>query len=129
MPSKLIWKNRSLQIILSGVITGDDIQSYESKIWRDPRFDELNYAIWDGRDIEGWDVSSFDMRKSVAYSLGHSYSNRSIRLALVVADPAVFESGRQYIQGLNSLKVSWDVKLFHDMDLALDWAKARQTQR
>ena len=121
----MIWKNRSLQIILSGVITGDDIQSYESKIWRDPRFDELKYAIWDGRDIEGWDVSTFDLRKSVAYSLGPSYSNRTIRLALVVADPQVFEAGKQYVQGVNSLNVSRDVKVFLDMDLALDWAKAR----
>ncbi|MDE2995967.1 MAG: hypothetical protein OXT73_04415 [Bacteroidota bacterium] len=57
--------------------------------------------------------------------MGHSYSNRTIRLALVVADPQVFEAGKQYVQGVNSLNVSRDVKVFLDMDLALDWAKAR----
>lgn len=124
MPADLIWDNQSLKIILSGVVTGDEIRSYESQIWVDPRFDELQYVIWDGRYIEGWNVSISDLRMSVGYSLGHSYSNRSIRLALVMTDLAIYESGKQFMQGLTSANISWDVKLFQDMDLALDWVKA-----
>jgi hypothetical protein len=124
MPAKLIWGNQSLQIILSGIVTGTEIRAYESQIWVDPRFDELRYVIWDGRDIEGWNVSASDLGMSVGYSVGHSYSNRTIRMALVMTDMAIYESGKQFVQGLASAKISWDVKLFQDMDLALDWLKA-----
>lgn len=122
MSVELVWEERALRIVLSGTVTGEDLRSYEGQIWGDWRFDRLEYAIWDGRAITGWAVHEDDIDGSVAYTRGSAYSNQQVRLALVVTEE-VRASGEHFLRASLSVRSPWEIRLFHDMDEALVWAK------
>jgi hypothetical protein len=124
MSVELVWEQRSLTIRLTGTVHAADIREYESQIWTDWRFDQLQYAIWDGRGIDEWVVDEDVIENSVAYSRGSSYTNQSIRLAFVVPNEEVLSSAKQYMRESGAVRSPWRICVFEDMDEALAWARA-----
>lgn len=121
MPYTLSWNDNVLHIRLAGCVNTQDIRAYEHSIYSDRRFDALDYAIWDGTQIESLDFPVIEAEYSAAFSKGSSLSNSSIKMAIIVTDSAVRVAAESYINFSRYIETPWDMKIFDTIDAASDW--------
>ncbi len=121
MPYRLSWENNVLHIRLVGDVTLENIREYENLIWSDPRFDQLDYVLWDGSHIDSLELPVEEAEFSAAYSKGSSLSNASIKMAMVVTDPDMQSLVEAYVAFLQYVDTPWTLKVFDSIDPAKEW--------
>ena len=121
MPYRLSWENNVLHIRLTGDVTLENIREYENLIWSDPRFDRLDYVLWDGSHIDSLELPVEEAEFSAAYSKASSLSNASIKVAMVVTDPDMQSLVEAYVAFLEYVDTPWTLKVFDSIDPAKEW--------
>jgi hypothetical protein len=100
------------------VLTDDDVHIHASTLARDPRFHPRFAQLADLRDVTRIDVTPAGVRKLAALNPFGDGSQR----AIVASMDVVFGISRMY-ESLSE-KPDQKVRVFRDLDLALDWLAA-----
>ncbi len=124
MPYQIIWSERGVEWIYSGVLTGEEIIQSNEAIYGDPRFDDLRYQIVDFTNVVKFEVSEQDMKRMAYYDRVAVRSNPRIRLA-VIAPEAV---GRSIAETYNqhNKESGWEQRIFETRAEAEAWLGTRR---
>ena len=114
------WIGNDIIFSFNGEITFNEIDRANSEIYRDSRFDSMNYAIFDFTSVKHFDLSDGEVEVISALDQSISRWNRNLRLALVGNDDDnVEEMIVRYIKLMeNSV---WDIEHFDHPEPAIEW--------
>ena len=121
MPAQVIWEDRGVRRHYSGVVTATEFLDSIFTVQSDPRFDSLAYSILDALDVTGTDVSDFDIKAVAAHSIGALNSNSTVKVALVVTDPALLAMAQIF---LSPPYASYPAEVLSSREEAEEWVKA-----
>lgn len=121
MPYITTWEPAGIKWEFHGAVTSEEVDEANREMYEDPRFDSIDYFIWDMSNVEKLIKNEDDNNKPVATDLGASHSNKDIRGALVANEGHVYDSCNNYINMSKKLKTTWKLKLFTDNESALEW--------
>ncbi len=87
MPHKTIWEDHGICMTFSGIVTTQELLDSNGEVYRDPRFSDLKYFIWDATNVKkldfgkrGADIAANTDKVSTSWK-------PHMRLALVANDP------------------------------------------
>ena len=121
MPAEIIWEKRGVRRHYSGVVTATEFLQSIFSVQSDPRFDSLAYSILDALDVTGTDVSDFDVKAVAAHSIGALNSNSTVKVALVVTDPALLAMAQIFLSPPYS---SYPADILSTREEAQAWIRA-----
>ena len=114
------WIGNDIVFSFIGEITFDDIDQANSEIYRDSRFDLMNYAIFDFLRVTHFSVNEEEMEVISALDQSIARWNRNLRLALVGTDHNnVEEMILRYLKLMGNTE--WDIEYFDHLESAIDW--------
>ena len=121
MPHTTTWESNGIIWQFSGTVTTEEVNEANREMYKDPRFDSINYFIWDMLNVDELVKDKFEIGEPAATDLGASYTNSCIRGALIAHEGYVYDSCNNYIQLSKTLNNPWQLKLFNDKKNALIW--------
>jgi hypothetical protein len=122
---ELKWEERSVVATFMGSVSDEDIFGTQARVHGHPEFDSLKFVISDLLGIEGVSIVPNTFMLAGAYDCGASLTNPHIKYAFVTEDGSVRDLVEVYIQTLQKLDVTWDVRQFYSMDSARKWASSK----
>ncbi len=127
MSYNIIWNNNNVIINFIEKPSVKQVMRINEKIIGDPRFDSMEYQLWDFRytkEIKRVEEIEEDQIKIIAtLDMSSMYWNRNIKIALVSKNPYIKKMIIQYSNFM--AETSWQCKLFEDMKDALKWCKSK----
>lgn len=121
MPHITTWERTGIKWQFYGTITSEEVDEANREMYEDPRFNSINYFIWDMSNVEKLIKNKIENNKPVATDLGASNINKDIRGALVAKKGPVYDSCNNYIKLSKKVNTTWELKLFTDNASALKW--------
>ena len=120
MSYKHKWIGNDFVCSFKGEITFAELDQANSEIYRDSRFDVMNYAIFDFTSVKRFDLNELEVEVLSALDQSISRWNMNLRLALVGNDHNnVEEMILRYIKLMENNP--WDVEHFDHLETAIDW--------
>jgi hypothetical protein len=114
------WIGNDIVFSFIGEITFDDLDQANSEIYRDSRFDLMNYAIFDFLRVTHFSLNEEEMEVISALDQSIARWNRNLRLALVGTDhDNVEEMILRYLKLMGNNE--WDIEYFDHLESAIDW--------
>jgi len=119
MPYATTWEESGVLWTFRGTVTGDEILRANQEIYRDPRFDRLNYQIVDLTAVERFDVTEDDMALIAINDRAAARSKPSVRVAIAAADEIIKDLSAFY----DAVMVGspWHQRIFDSMSEAREW--------
>ena len=121
MPHVTIWEEKGIHWSFSGVVTMEEQQQADGEMYNDPRFDEIDYYIWDGSEIESIAYSTRDADEPAAIDKASSTYRPFLKGALIADNQQVKGVVERYIETSTKLKTSWDLRIFSSIVDARGW--------
>lgn len=121
MAHTTIWKPDGIIWRFFGVVDTDEVNRANSEMYDDPRFLRINYFIWDMLDVVELVKDDVELSEPAATDYGASFTNETIRGALVAHVGPVYDSCQRYIEMSAELQNPWQLRLFTNKNLARDW--------
>ena len=125
MDYELTWRDRSAIIRLYGSVDDRTLASYQTDIFGNPRFDTLKSIIWNGLEIENWDVDERALNYCAALSIGGMQVNPSIKIAFVFNLPIIANAVAEYTKLTTRVSSDWQIATFDNLEEATQWAKTK----
>lgn len=89
MPYHLTWEPKGLIATFTGVCSIDDARRAYEQIGADPRFDDLQYQIFDFLGVTDQDVTEEQVEEIVGLDFAHFLSNPEVIHVQVSNDPRI----------------------------------------
>jgi hypothetical protein len=121
MPHQTLWENKGIYWRFSGVVTLDEQELADGEMYGDPRFDELEYFIWDGTDIDKVDYHETEADEPAAIDKVSSVYKPNLKGALIAKTESVKLVVQRYIKTSIELGSSWEFKMFDSLEQAREW--------
>lgn len=115
------WEPTGVKWQFHGTVTSEEVDEANREMYEDPRFDSINYFIWDMSNVEKLIKNKLEINKPAATDLGASRTNKNISGALVANEGHVYDSCNNYIKMSKKLNTTWELKIFKDNESALKW--------
>ncbi|MFP4157421.1 MAG: hypothetical protein ACLFU4_07365 [Opitutales bacterium] len=123
MGYKINWKERGVEWLYHGTVTGAELIQSNEDIYGDPRFDDLRYQLVDLTQVERFEVSESDIRKLAFFDAAAARSNPRIRLGIIAGNAsgrAISDAYRGSIQN-----PPWEHQVFETREAAEHWLGIR----
>jgi hypothetical protein len=107
---------------LSGPLAAKDVLEALRGVYSSPEFEPDTNVLWDVRDASVLSMSSSDVQEVSELVAKHWGTGGTSRAALVVSKDFEFGLMKMYQVYLES-RISTEVRVFRDIDEALEWVK------
>lgn len=121
MAYRTIWETNGILWEFSGTVSFEEVSSATSEMYNSFRFDDLKYFIWDGTNIDAFDLSYHHIEIRAAIANASSSYKRDLKGVFISNSQIVRERLTYYIQKSRELNSTWDFKLFSTVEEARIW--------
>lgn len=115
----LRWIGNNAIVTFKGKIDFNDIHKANTLIIGNPKFDNMDFQIFDFCNVEAFNITNEDILTISALDKSSSMWNKNIKGALVFKDNSVIELAEKYIELMQN--VGWEIKIFYNTDDAVNW--------
>ncbi len=115
------WNGFNPHLLLEGVISYFELNNSNNFLIGHSNFDNMTYQLWDLRQIEDFNLTIQEMKVIGTLDKSAGEWNRSIKVALVVADKKTKDLCKYYASLMTGTK--WSIQIFEDFDTADIWCK------
>ncbi|MFL0798283.1 MAG: hypothetical protein K6L73_12430 [Cellvibrionaceae bacterium] len=122
MPFNLVWEGSGLLLDHYGVVTIEEINESNGRIFNDENFDNLHYQIIDLLGADFSHVTLANMKQPAAIDVAASLSIKRMKIALIADEPHTILLCEAYITCSQSHSSSWEFKIFDNREAARKWA-------
>ncbi len=129
MSYQVNWELNGVYVRFDGVFDGRSNNAANEEIYSDPRVDNIDFQIWDLTEIDGIDIDEDDIEYAAGMDCSAASSHvRNIKLALITNEKDEFSTQAclHYIEAVTACEISWDIKLFHDLESARNWVISKK---
>lgn len=121
MPYEIIWKEKQVVWRLYGECSVIDVETSNNDVYTDPRFDNIEYLLWDGTGITKVNATLEDAAVIAAQqATTYSYTNVK-KAALVSQNSRIISLVNSYITTSLGHGSSWQYKVFDTVAEAEAW--------
>jgi hypothetical protein len=121
MANKITWNTSNIIVRFEGVVTAEEIMGIDNLIYGDPRFDSMNYQIFDYSRVEKMALSEADTEIIGTLDKTASVWNRHVKIAIISGSDFVGKLTQTYKKALSN--TSWEVRIFTNINDALRWCE------
>ncbi|MDP0500615.1 MAG: hypothetical protein Q7P63_10995 [Verrucomicrobiota bacterium JB022] len=121
MSFTLSWYPKGTALRFEGRVDLAEINEANAALWRDPRFDDHCFSLW---DLRKGDLSCIEMDQAkvlAAQDMAASLHAPRIRMVFLIADTYTREFTQEYIDYSLRMRTSWDFVIFQTEAEALAW--------
>lgn len=122
MPYTVHWKKNGIFKKFTGLVTGREILESSIEVEKDPRFDDLEYAISDFCHAESVETTKEEMEVLKAIVCAAALTNSNIRLAIVACHAETRALAKEYIKALD--QDPHITRIFDSLEDAHHWAES-----
>jgi len=120
MSYRHMWIGNDIVFSFKGEITFSDLDQANSEIYRDSRFDLMNYALFDFTGVQSFDLNEVEVEIISALDQSIARWNMNLRIALIGNDQNnVEEMIFRYIKMMENNP--WDIEHFDHPEPAINW--------
>lgn len=123
MPCKTTWETHGILWEYHGEVTGDEIDTVNSRFFRDERRHDVDYQIIDASGVTGTDWSARNAHLIAAKDFGVQREVTDLKLAFIVTEPAFAALVDEYIVISEQLAGTWEFRRFDTVDDARKWVE------
>lgn len=124
MPCKTTWEPHGILWEYSGEVTGDEVDTVNSRFFRDERRHDVDYQIIDASRVTGTDWSARDAHLIAAKDFGVQREVQDLKLAFIATEPAFSALVDEYIAISERLDTTWEFRRFDTVEEARAWVEA-----
>jgi hypothetical protein len=124
MKYSVTWGKKSVRVNYFDDIDNKDIESAHLKLYADERFYDCHHLILDITNCNMDKVSVSELNNVIANDLGASYTNRSLKVAMIANEKNSIKKASDYISQFSVYKSPWDFEIFNSIDDANAWLDA-----
>jgi len=121
MGYSMSWGNMTVCIDYTGEIDNEEIISAHFSLNADDRFYACRSLILDISKCNMDKVSVDDLIPIIRTDLGASFTNISLKVAMIATFPENREKAGQYINKCREVEYPWEFELFNSIDDAHQW--------
>jgi hypothetical protein len=125
MAYDLSWEPRGLYRRYWGQVSIAERRESFERVFADPRFDELLYAITDYLDVQHYEITPEATVEIAALHVGPTATNPQIVIAAVVTDPRIVQAIEHFIS-LDMITAPY--RMFATVAAAREWVSQAQRQ-
>ena len=123
MPCRTTWETHGILWEYHGEVTGDEIDTVNSRFFRDERRHDVDYQIIDATAVTGTDWNARDAHLIAAKDFGVQREVKDLKLAFIATEPAFSALIDEYIAICDHLDTTWDFRRFDDIGSAREWVE------
>jgi hypothetical protein len=124
MPCKTTWEPHGILWEYHGEVTGDEVDTVNSRFFRDERRHDVDYQIIDASGVTGTDWSARDAHLIAAKDFGVQREVQDLKLAFIATEPAFSALVDEYIAISERLDTTWEFRRFDTVEEARAWVEA-----
>lgn len=123
MPCRTTWEKHGILWEFYGDVTGKEIDTVNSRFFRDQRRHDVDYQIIDATGVTGTDWKALDAPLIAAKDFGVQREVQGLKLAFITSDVAFGALVDEYILISEQLDTSWEFRRFDDLAAARAWVE------
>jgi hypothetical protein len=123
MPCKTTWETHGILWEYYGEVTGDEIDTVNSRFFRDERRHDVDYQIIDASGVTGTDWNARDAHLIAAKDFGVQREVQDLKLAFIATEPAFSALVDEYIAISERLETTWEFRRFDTVEEARAWVE------
>jgi hypothetical protein len=124
MPCKTTWESHGILWEYHGEVTGDEIDTVNSRFFKDERRFDVDYQIIDATGVTGTDWNARDAHLIAAKDFGVQQEVEDLKLAFIVEEESFAALVDEYIQISERLDTTWEFRRFPTVEEARKWVGA-----
>lgn len=121
MPVNFTWEENGLYWYFEGILDGKGLMYANGLAIADPRFEEIQYIIWDSSNIKQYEITKDDAEISAFFAESVARYNRDLKQAFITQDDNFRSLAQYYIEFCQAQGVNWEQKIFNDIHAARSW--------
>jgi len=121
MPFRMSCEQDHLHVEFEGTVSHEEIIDANRALFEHPRFDSLRRCTCDLTRVTDLQASRELVEYSAALAKGGSYTNARLKLAFSASRPECRDAILSYIDCVNALAGTWDIRLFGCPKEARGW--------
>jgi hypothetical protein len=121
MPCKTTWESHGILWEYHGEVTGDEIDTVNSRFFKDERRFDVDYQIIDASRVTGTDWNARDAHLIAAKDFGVQQEVQDLKLAFIATEPAFSALVDEYIAISERLDTTWEFRRFDTVEDARKW--------
>ena len=121
MPCNTTWEPHGIYWEYHGEVTGDEIDTVNSRFFRDERRFDVDYQIIDASAVTGTDWNARDAHLIAAKDFGVQQEVQNLKLAFIATEPAFSALVDEYISISERLETTWEFRRFDTVEDARKW--------
>jgi hypothetical protein len=119
MIESISFNNQGVTVILSGVITSQEVYDANTEIISHPNFLSLRYQLCIFKDISDFQLSTQQIMLTAQRDIEAAKLNCNVKVAIVTDSTLIYGLGRMY--DAFSDESSWQTELFWTIEEARHW--------
>lgn len=123
MTCKTTWEPHGILWEYSGEVTGDEIDTVNSRFFRDERRFDVDYQIIDASRVTGTDWNARDAHLIAAKDFGVQQEVEDLKLAFIVEEESFAALVDEYILISERLETTWEFRRFDTVAEARAWVE------
>lgn len=123
MPCKTTWEAHGILWEYHGEVTGDEVDTVNSRFFRDERRHDVDYQIIDASGVTGTDWNARDAHLIAAKDFGVQREVQDLKLAFIVTEAAFSALVDEYIAISERLDTTWEFRRFDTVEQAREWVE------
>lgn len=104
-----------------GVLAITDLHQYQLEVDGSEHYPNIKYAILDYLNCDFSNIHTKDLDSIFARSIGQSYSNPYLKVAIVATDKHTISVNEFYKSRLEDFKKEWQFEIFPTASEARNW--------
>ena len=121
MPCNTTWEPHGIYWEYYGEVTGEEIDTVNSRFFRDERRFDVDYQIIDASRVTGTDWNARDAHLIAAKDFGVQQEVQNLKLAFIATEPAFSALVDEYIAISERLETTWEFRRFDSVEDARKW--------
>ena len=119
MPYRFYWNKENALVTFNGNVTYADIESADEALFNDPRFDNLDFIVYDLLTIDGLDVTDHNLQVTSAINYSASQWNKKLKMAFIAKEEYVVNAIERFIELMHNS--NWEIRIFRSLDVVIEW--------
>ena len=119
MPHTINWNKEGVEVKFRGLLRPEDILTVNDILYRDSRFDTINYQLYDFLEVDEVNGSEVDVELIGTIDKQISIWNNKFKGVILAKDPQLIELLSVYKELLEG--TNWQIKIFKNIESANEW--------
>ncbi|MDQ8181979.1 hypothetical protein [Pelagicoccus sp. SDUM812005] len=129
MPLETKWETHGFYARFWGTVTLADIETKNRTFSNSPLSDHCHYQIFDGSEIESFDLPANGIVEMASHDIGMGSYLRGLSVIHIASRPEVREVYQKYISLCLRLNLSWKFHICNNLEQARSWLSQQEKRR